>query len=31
MIILIKHKIDWKLIRQKNQAQINIYYIREKI
>ena len=27
MILPIKHKVDWELIRQKNQAQINKYNI----
>ena len=29
MIILIKHKVDWELIRQQKQTQINKYNIRE--
>ena len=29
IILLIKHKVDWELVRQKNQAQINKYNIRE--
>ena len=29
MILLIKHKVDWELICQKKQAQINKYNIRE--
>ena len=29
MIILIKHKVDWELIRQQKHTQINKYNIRE--
>ena len=29
MIILIKHKVDWELIRQQKHTQINEYNIRE--
>ena len=29
MIIPIKHKVDWELIRQQNQTQINKYKIRK--
>ena len=28
IILTIKHKVDWDLIRQKNQNQINKYNIR---
>ena len=31
MIILIKHKVDWGLIRQKKQTIINKYNIRKNI
>ena len=29
MILLIKHKVDWQLIRQQNQTKINKYMIRK--
>ena len=29
MIILIKHRVDWELIRQRDQTQINKYNARE--
>ena len=29
IIILVKHKVDWDLIRQQKQTQINKYNIRE--
>ena len=31
VILLIKHGVYWKLLRQKNQAKINKYYIRKNI
>ena len=31
MILPIKHKVDWKILRQKNQTEINKDNIRKKV